>query len=523
MSNIQNINIINAQGNNQAGRNQMVQPQNNNSSNQQANLNIQRPPSQSSPLINSNLQQQPHDPNTNGNTNTNQSFDQLSMMNQNQGRFINSQQQSTQQQSLNQPVQQTGPNTVNNNNTSNTNSQQFNQNNQQIRQVGNPQQMQQQQQQQRQQMPQQQQQQQALLPNAVSGAPVSVSAVPQQAGSTTTGNTNLGTVNEQEKRKLIQQQLVLLLHAHKCSQRTERQCIVPHCGTMRNVLSHMTQCNEGRNCREAHCASSRQIIAHWKNCIKPDCPVCNPLRANNQNNRPNNANVTNSPNNAANIVTNNNNANNPALLNNIDLSKTNGPMANPSTAQGTNPNTANNNSNTPNSQQQRVIILQQQPQQPSIHKAWHENITNEMRKHLVQKIIQTIFPTQDHNIYKDPRLANLVGYAVKTECEMYEQAKDQEEYFHLLAERIYKIQKEFEDKQKTRNLNKNLATVGAGSGQLMVGGGVNNSTGSVSANDLANTTASSQQGILSGNMVNGASNQTIYSQLQSLNHGLSIF
>lgn len=285
----------------------------------------------------------------------------------------------------------------------------------------------------------------------------------------------------------------------------------------------MTQCNEGRNCREAHCASSRQIIAHWKNCNKPDCPVCNPLRANNQNNRPNNnnTNVTNSPNNAANIVTNNNNSNNPTLLNNIDLSKTNGPMTNPSTVQSANPNAANNNSSNLNSQ------LQQQPQQPSIHKAWHENITQEMRKHLVQKIIQTIFPTQDHNIYKDPRLANLVGYAVKTECEMYEQAKDQEEYFHLLAERIYKIQKEFEDKQKTRNLNKGLAS-GASSGQQpqMVGGGPNNSTansnstGAVSANDLANVTASSQQGMLSGNMVNGASNQTIYSQLQSLNHGL---
>ena len=39
-------------------------------------------------------------------------------------------------------------------------------------------------------------------------------------------------------------------------------------------------------------------------------------------------------------------------------------------------------------------------QQSRIHKQWHENINNEMRKHLVQKIIQTIFPTQDHNIYR---------------------------------------------------------------------------------------------------------------------------
>ena len=88
--------------------------------------------------------------------------------------------------------------------------------------------------------------------------------------------------------------------------------------------------------------------------------------------------------------------------------------------------------------------------QSRINKPWHENINIEMRKHLVQKIIQTIFPTQDHNIYRDPRLSNLVNYAIKTECEMYEQAKDQEEYFHLLAERIYKIQKEFEFKQREK-------------------------------------------------------------------------
>ncbi len=94
-------------------------------------------------------------------------------------------------------------------------------------------------------------------------------------------------------------------------------------------------------------------------------------------------------------------------------------------------------------------------QQSRIHKQWHENINNEMRKHLVQKIIQTIFPTHDHNIYRDPRLSNLVNYAIKTECEMYEQAKDQEEYFHLLAVRIYRIQKEFEERQRMSQKNKN--------------------------------------------------------------------
>jgi len=99
----------------------------------------------------------------------------------------------------------------------------------------------------------------------------------------------------EEKQRLIKQQLLALLHAHKCQSKDDearRQqgssgigtftsaCTLHACAVMKGVLAHMKNCQlRNKSCATTHCFASRQILTHWKICVNPNCPVCGELKS----------------------------------------------------------------------------------------------------------------------------------------------------------------------------------------------------------------------------------------------------
>ncbi|XP_051550123.1 CREB-binding protein-like isoform X2 [Myxocyprinus asiaticus] len=374
------------------------------------------------------------------------------------------------------------------------------------------------------------------FPTDLKGATAtSVPKVPQQqvpVGMVAGQGVSASPTADPEKRKLIQQQLVLLLHAHKCQRREQangemRACALPHCRTMKNVLNHMTHCQAGKSCQVAHCASSRQIISHWKNCTRHDCPVCLPLK--NASDKRNQPPMLSSP--SASLQTSIGSvgtgqqtaptlnsstpidpssmqrayaalglpysnqtptqAQSPAqtqgpgqptaqtpqtqhqqqmrslnALGGSQMNLSGGAIGVPTSEQakllpdGTMPSTLNAN-NQLMSDGPAIGSMANMPtaaplSASGVRKAWHEHVTQDLRNHLVHKLVQAIFPTPDPAALKDRRMENLVAYARKVEGDMYESANSRDEYYHFLAEKIYKIQKELEEKRRSRLQKQNI-------------------------------------------------------------------
>ena len=83
-------------------------------------------------------------------------------------------------------------------------------------------------------------------------------------------------------------------------------------------------------------------------------------------------------------------------------------------------------------------------------KEWHTSVTSECRKHLIGKFVIALFPTTDPEAMFDKRMNNLVEFAKNVEGDIYSAADSQSEYFHLIADKIEKFQRELEEKRSER-------------------------------------------------------------------------
>ncbi|XP_052283753.1 transcriptional regulator ATRX-like [Dreissena polymorpha] len=287
--------------------------------------------------------------------------------------------------------------------------------------------------------------------------PVSHTGVPRTqgaAGSQTQGAQPQSA--DPEKRKLIQQQLALLFHAHKCQRREQNNgeaCTLPHCRTMKNVLNHISTCSAGKSCQVAHCASSRQIITHWRNCLRQDCPVCLPFKQASDRQKQTVAvaaagaaqasrTVSTGPQAKVNAAT----QQIPSNMNEAQMQKAYAALGltfNGIQASTSRPGQQNNQVNLGLNPGQSAQVGNSNPTMNSLTavgglnatdglhivpqtnkgtKQWHESVTQDLRNHLVNKVVQAVFPTQDPAALKDRRMNNLVSYARKVEGDIYETA-----------------------------------------------------------------------------------------------------
>eukprot|EP00126_Sphaerothecum_destruens_P003858 Sdes_comp17661_c0_seq1m6927 len=238
------------------------------------------------------------------------------------------------------------------------------------------------------------------------------------------------------RRRQIQQQLLALIHAHKC---TNNECSqMPHCALMKQILRHITQCKLGKACKEPHCVSSRQIIGHFGECKNPACGICVPIKRAQLQQQQMQLQQSGSLNLTQPI---------PGIQN------VNQPMLNNSALNGSIPNVVmpplmGQSPNSPGYSNMHAALgnLNKSPVLANLDAAGGaiDQLNPLHRQKLVQRLIDSLrecLPTDDYNEEK------LLDLASKIESAVFQASKTQSQYYHLLAEKIYKLKKAQENLQ----------------------------------------------------------------------------
>lgn len=231
---------------------------------------------------------------------------------------------------------------------------------------------------------------------------------------------NFSTTDTQE-RYVIQQQIVILLHADKCQKNEFTHCNLPHCNLMKSVIAHMKNCQVGETCTSPHCSSSRKIIDHWLSCTKDDCLICLPLKEANVN----------------------------KLVHSFSISNTSISVNTPQ-AQST-------NKDMNELMKSRILEVSRSSNgecmvfpiediksiyvKKSVTK-WEELVSRNMRNYFVQKLVLEIIPNPNSEILRERGLQNVIEYAQFIERKIYEMAESSLIYYALFDEKFSNLERE---------------------------------------------------------------------------------
>ena len=83
------------------------------------------------------------------------------------------------------------------------------------------------------------------------------------------------------------------------------------------------------------------------------------------------------------------------------------------------------------------------PDHPAVEKDWHKHMKYDLRSHFIGTLVKIMLPSPDSGVIHDQHIKDLITYVRKVEKEIFETANDKEMYYNLIAEKIYKMKKEY--------------------------------------------------------------------------------